>query len=538
MTKTQSSNQGSFSGTPSMTQSQPDDPLFSAQELVKLSSQRKEGEEVQVTWLQLTSRVVRSINRLNHSVKSQWKASFIRDAAEVVDAVRLLLLATDLLDPAVPALKGNSTLLEQHTLMLKALVRMVLSAKLASRVWPPPDAMLQVQADANEVMLAMRHLVNEAQAGGIALRVLMATDLFRHTEDDSAVVMDLLGHFENIYRAVLTSSERFVQFLRRRSVTGYSLFLEATASHNGNDSAPYTQMISLAKTLIQHTSNLLTIFDDIQSTGFVNIDSHPDAENLRFSLYNAVGLLVVTLQMATDPLADLEVFDEAVSCAQSLDQVVKELVVIVKVLVEVRDEQEFALLEEETEKFSFSIEPSRRSFTSLTATTALSPSWQQQPTPRSESSSSKRNSLDQQPIKEDEDEVINTKPIPTNSEADEDDQVPNHVPIPRKLIEKVAPWEDPQFVPPKLKRSSTNNASKDRGRYASADYYSSAKSTHPLLPSSSSIPDEIKYLKHDYKEQELAFTAEGTVKGGTLTALVERLTPHDTLGNLLLFMRS
>ncbi|KAL7321682.1 hypothetical protein PS15m_001427 [Mucor circinelloides] len=41
--------------------------------------------------------------------------------------------------------------------------------------------------------------------------------------------------------------------------------------------------------------------------------------------------------------------------------------------------------------------------------------------------------------------------------------------------------------------------------------------------------DEQRYLQYDYSPNEIVFTVEGSVKGGTLRALVERMTLHDYL---------
>jgi hypothetical protein len=51
-------------------------------------------------------------------------------------------------------------------------------------------------------------------------------------------------------------------------------------------------------------------------------------------------------------------------------------------------------------------------------------------------------------------------------------------------------------------------------------------------PNSSNIDtsSEYWYLGHDYPEEDLVFTAEKTIKGGTLAALVERLTLHNFIG--------
>lgn len=43
--------------------------------------------------------------------------------------------------------------------------------------------------------------------------------------------------------------------------------------------------------------------------------------------------------------------------------------------------------------------------------------------------------------------------------------------------------------------------------------------------------DKAEYLCADYMQNEIIFNMEGNVKGGTVTALVQRLTQHDQLGN-------
>jgi hypothetical protein len=66
----------------------------------------------------------------------------------------------------------------------------------------------------------------------------------------------------------------------------------------------------------------------------------------------------------------------------------------------------------------------------------------------------------------------------------------------------------------------------------------------PLFLSNKPAADEKPwYLGYDYKDEEIVFTVDSNVKGGTLNALVERCTLHDTLdtnfiNNFLLTYRS
>ena len=50
----------------------------------------------------------------------------------------------------------------------------------------------------------------------------------------------------------------------------------------------------------------------------------------------------------------------------------------------------------------------------------------------------------------------------------------------------------------------------------------------PIIPKPAPTFDEAWFLKHDL-EADLVYDAKGQVKGGTLDALIERLTRHDMM---------
>jgi son of sevenless-like protein len=51
-----------------------------------------------------------------------------------------------------------------------------------------------------------------------------------------------------------------------------------------------------------------------------------------------------------------------------------------------------------------------------------------------------------------------------------------------------------------------------------------------------SMSGNVWYLGYDYRPGDIMFNMEGSVRGGTLEALIERLTLHDYLGKLVLLM--
>lgn len=68
--------------------------------------------------------------------------------------------------------------------------------------------------------------------------------------------------------------------------------------------------------------------------------------------------------------------------------------------------------------------------------------------------------------------------------------------------------------------------------------HSTANTHSPRLPSTrastpSMVPERTDFLGSDYVPSEIVFNMEGNVKGGTVTALVQRLTQHDQLGKSL-----
>ena len=53
------------------------------------------------------------------------------------------------------------------------------------------------------------------------------------------------------------------------------------------------------------------------------------------------------------------------------------------------------------------------------------------------------------------------------------------------------------------------------------------------IDSMSTILSVVPFMSHDYKDSEILLNAEGSIKGGTLPALVEKLTSHEANGKFL-----
>jgi hypothetical protein len=67
-----------------------------------------------------------------------------------------------------PYLKTSKQLKEYHDGIMSSLSKLALAAKVATGVWPPPDAVHGMRYQAGQVLLAVRHFVAVAQSLGIS----------------------------------------------------------------------------------------------------------------------------------------------------------------------------------------------------------------------------------------------------------------------------------------------------------------------------------------------------------------------------------
>ncbi|KNE67010.1 hypothetical protein AMAG_11476 [Allomyces macrogynus ATCC 38327] len=118
------------------------------------------GAERQMqAWSLLTQDIFAAIQVLLRAAKSNSKEAYIPTLKQIVDSTRNLLTAAGAVDKECVTIKDNVTVRNQQRTLLTVLRKIALSAKVASGVWPPPDAVTKMVSDASELLVAVRGFV-------------------------------------------------------------------------------------------------------------------------------------------------------------------------------------------------------------------------------------------------------------------------------------------------------------------------------------------------------------------------------------------
>lgn len=117
-----------------------------------------------ITWELLINNILKSISELNYSAKNDKKSLYITQTNQVVGSIRDMLASSQTTSREQSALLNENRILRgHHQHIMSSLSKLVLGSKVASGVWPPPDAVNKMRFQAGQVLLSIRHFVSVAQ---------------------------------------------------------------------------------------------------------------------------------------------------------------------------------------------------------------------------------------------------------------------------------------------------------------------------------------------------------------------------------------
>ncbi|KAJ2744418.1 hypothetical protein GGI20_002990 [Coemansia sp. BCRC 34301] len=135
-------------------------------------------------WDQMAAAIALAAFALASSVSVRAKHEYLGLLSQVVSGVKRLLLSSS---PGAsgadgPIFRSHRMLRDSHTAILQHVCALTLSAKVASTVWPPPDAADAVHADVAGLVRAVRAFIVDAETAGVAARPSLL-------EDDSVTLL-------------------------------------------------------------------------------------------------------------------------------------------------------------------------------------------------------------------------------------------------------------------------------------------------------------------------------------------------------------
>lgn len=488
-----------------------------------------------LTWQSLSGDVALAIHQLNTTAQQNLREFFVEHTSIVTETIRVMLYAAGLMDKDSHH-TPDPELRQPHRNLMAALSKLVLSARIASELPLTPfapnnvanDTVVKLQKDAGDVLAAVRNFVTACQQRHVRVEQIMPrlmTDKKRNraaeqqsseNADASSTIGDGLsvaGDEESTKGAITTAQQQpstskgskqrrlnqdlltnlqshvnqiYGSISALASDTAQAVELQHEqnlAGNNNHDSLQHEHIrISIVehfRTIAEQVSQCLVILEDIN---FDDVDTTQVPAMLRFrvakqGLYDTFGHLFGAIQALSNLSVSLSggvsrIDDAVLHMEDSLEQVLH----CVQQMVGQRR-----------------LWLSRRGTSDTKDSLTLGTDASQPTTPLPGDPSSD----------------------PADDESDTLDDAHSGLLSPTRTARRRQPGTM------RITSNSTANTC------ASPSFRPRQLSTKTDI-SIESLP----FLGHDHPADQVVFTSDGGIKGGTLSALVERLTLHDTLGKL------
>ncbi|KAG9321967.1 hypothetical protein KVV02_002850 [Mortierella alpina] len=514
------------------------------------------------TWESLSEHTAAAVENLLQSTEKGYKPYYLIQSSIVVEAIRVMLYASGTVDKDALIMRQHRGLKMHHRQIMAALSKLVLSAKMASGVWPASDAVAKLQADAKEVLTASQNYVNTAVSVEMTvhqvdarlvmdvkspLRAKAAARSLDRTLSNASLKGDNNSGDRKVFGSQMNTQSILSQLdyyskSATKAVSVLTMQIEKVIdspspvvrnhNHHGGvasnpvmNSAQSAQLVAQARQTISQIGSLLTLVTDFYTGTHQEPSSIPekyfaDVRTAKQALHGSTASLVMAIQSATDLLAVAQTLDLALNTTLATERAAQSVVQATRILIQEKEMSDAA-------------GPAARG--------------QHDPYGRKQSLAP---SLDR-----------TTEEIMYNHDNDSDIE-PDLTPRSTANLQNAvaAQHRNRSDSQPSIFSAHSNNS----GPYTPGNEFAArgaqAGFPFPTSPSeatfsgvaNSSAPgrydlrgDKLKkilgddapgrasaqywFLNYDYQQSDLILNVEGQVKGGTLPALIERLTLHDGL---------
>ncbi|KAF9116944.1 hypothetical protein BGX27_008092 [Mortierella sp. AM989] len=327
------------------------------------------------TWVSLSEHTTAAVQNLVSSAEKGYKPYYLIQSSIVVEAIRVMLYASGTVDKDAAIMRQHRSLKMHHRQIMAALSKLVLSAKMASGVWPASDAVVKLLTDAREVGTAAQNYVSTAVAANITVHQVdarLVTDVkspLLEKTDTRSLERALSngsqkGEHNNGDRKVFGSQMSTQSILSQldyysksasKAVSVLAMQIEKliespspTVRNNGiagvSASAPVmnssqsAQLVTQARQTVSQLGSLLTLVTDFSSTALAERSGIQekfflDIKTAKQALHGSTASLVMAIQSATDLLAVGQTLDLALSTTLSTDQAAQNLAQATRALI-------------------------------------------------------------------------------------------------------------------------------------------------------------------------------------------------------------
>ncbi|KAI7828926.1 ras guanine nucleotide exchange factor domain-containing protein [Gamsiella multidivaricata] len=512
------------------------------------------------TWTSLAEHTAAAVQNLVSSAENGYKPYYLIQSSIVVEAIRVMLYASGTVDKDAAIMRQHRGLKMHHRQIMAALSKLVLSAKMASGVWPASDAVAKLLADAREVGIAAQNYVTTAMAANITVHQVdarLVTDVksplkekaeslslnralsngsgkgdpssndrkvFGSQMSTQSILSQLDYYSKSASKAVSVLAMQIEKLIESPSLSLRSSgIIGISATNPVMNSSQSAQLVTQARQTVSQLGSLLTLVTDFSSSTLAEQPRIPeklfmDVKNSKQALHRSTASLVIAIQSATDLLAVGQTLELALATTLSTDQAAQSLAQATRVLIQEKEIAEANV-------------PLNRASTDLYGG-GRKPSLAPQPDGNYnydhdsdiEPELSIRNSNARSDVTSQRTRVGSQPSIFSGTSGT---QTPAGTEYSGRAPQGGYPFPPSASLEGNIHGNGSNFANSSvPGRYdLRGDKLKKILGDDaPTRPSA-----QTWFLDYDYQRDDLILNAEGQVKGGTLPALIERLTLHDGL---------
>ncbi|KAI9481025.1 MAG: ras guanine nucleotide exchange factor domain-containing protein [Benjaminiella poitrasii] len=474
-----------------------------------------------LTWPNVLNYIAVALHQLTTAAKNCQYHLYAYNAAEVVNAIRFMLISSSTLDKDSPNIKSNVILRSHHRALMAAMSKLVLSAQNSHNVISTNEKhqhlVDRILVESSELLLAVRNFISVCQMRKVPL---VSTEPQWISSSNGTQKERRERHSSN---ASINNQRYSLQLNFAESIETMGACIQDTAdtiikgisSHLVHQQTPDIAFIStLLFTHFQNLSNQTSLFlGYLDEADFSQVEQHQndmiDLKQGKQRLMDCLGLLLFHMQALTSPNATKGILIRLKDTEKATGDLFDPIKSICESVLRLASKNNFSRGTD-----------SRASFTSNSMT---------EPT-----TAIKKD--DSTIVEEEEDrwKSHQSSLLLETMERHKSESVLCSSSTTEKLAPKPFPMQRSQTAPIKQTMSSSK-LKRFFGDDAPIPEVTTKDETNDVIPNTTStastnkVDERPAYLNYDYGPNDIVFNMEGQVKGGTLPALVERLTSHDYL---------
>jgi son of sevenless-like protein len=513
-----------------------------------------------LSWNKLSLHISICINNLISAAKSAQTTVYKKYAATIVDAVRFMLTASGTISKESVFIKTNGVLRSHHRAMMASMSKIVLSAQLCAD--GTVTDVTKLVSDCHELLIAVRNFISTCE--NIHVQVSFVEPVLLSPLDEQSPEWEFAvrrhssistGGGTMIDPGIRAKYELESDLIDNLDTYGASMqesiesLMANLTRHSDSRSSLAVLLFTQYRNFGNQTGQFLSIIEDID---FQHVKHSPLMEELgtaKQKLYDGLGHLFFKMQTMTDDVVPLEqVIADMQVAAQSINDAIKLVCERMAALVHERSQMtlvECAKTEDSPQNTSNESikDKSISEFLADSNDTLANPlpshvlnmipnQNASTPTIKVANRSSAPNidtllynHLNDDVEGEDDDDEGEYEDYYEDGDDSNSQEGEEKTKRRRRLVLRKKRAQTLTLT------QSTHASAKLKQFFGTDIPEPSSPSATPPTPTDSNynVSDGYSYLEHNYSPGEIVFTMDGNVKGGTLRALVERMTMHDYL---------